>query len=199
MTESSSSKEGVKTSRQLNAQDQRLFEHWQRTFTPQSLYSPEDTPRKGHTLKDIPPPQDIPSPGISGRDRITPTPRSKAELAEQAAHNSTESQRQGCVSLVNKLFEHSPIIIFMNSALKKVGCSPPIYCTPCENRVFGGFHPAMGINICQNNVSSARRMESTLAHEMVHAFDHCRFKFDYGNLKHVACGEVVALTTHIES
>ena len=33
-------------------------------------------------------------------------------------------------------------------------------------------------------------MESTLAHEMVHAFDHCRFKFDYKNLKHIACSEV---------
>ena len=194
MTESPSSKERVNTPRQLNAQDQRLFEHWQRIFTPsQSLYSPEDTPRKGYTLKDIPPPQDIPSPGISGRDRITPLPRSKAELAQQAVQNRTESQRQGCTSLVNKLFEHSPIIIFMNSELKKVGCSPPIYCAPCENKVYGGFHPEMGISVCQNNIGSARRMESTLAHEMVHAFDQCRFKFDYRNLKHVACGEVVSL------
>jgi hypothetical protein len=36
-------------------------------------------------------------------------------------------------------------------------------------------------------------MESTLAHEMVHAFDHCRFKFNHGDLKHVACAEVSSL------
>jgi inner membrane protease ATP23 len=71
-----------------------------------------------------------------------------------------------------------------------VGCSPPIYCAPCPQRAHGGFHPATGITICQNHVPTVRRMESTLAHEMVHAFDECRFKVDYRNIKHVACGEV---------
>lgn len=33
-------------------------------------------------------------------------------------------------------------------------------------------------------------MEDTLAHELVHAFDHCRFKVDWGNLRHHACSEV---------
>lgn len=54
----------------------------------------------------------------------------------------------------------------------------------------GGFSQEMGIIMCENNNYTSRRMESTLAHEMVHAFDHCRFKFDHGNLKHVACAEV---------
>lgn len=27
-------------------------------------------------------------------------------------------------------------------------------------------------------------------HEMIHAFDHCRFEVDWGNLRHHACSEV---------
>lgn len=81
----------------------------------------------------------------------------------------------------------------MNSELQKVGCSPPVYCAPCPQKVHGGFHPDMGITICENHIPSKRRMESTLAHEMIHAFDHCRFKFDYNDLKHAACGEVCYL------
>jgi hypothetical protein len=178
-----------KRPRKLSLRDQRLFEHWRKTLTTPSLYSIEET--KGHSLKDIPAPDTSNLPqGIAPRNHVTPAPRSKDELVELADTQLTQKQHTGCVSLVNKLFEKSPIIIFMNSELKKVGCSPPIYCAPCPQPVHGGFHPAMGITICQNHIPSARRMESTLAHEMVHAFDQCRFKVDYQNIKHIACGEV---------
>jgi inner membrane protease ATP23 len=35
-------------------------------------------------------------------------------------------------------------------------------------------------------------MEDTMAHEMVHAYDHLRFKVDWDaqDLRHVACAEV---------
>jgi hypothetical protein len=29
-----------------------------------------------------------------------------------------------------------------------------------------------------------------MAHELIHAFDHCRFKVDWSNLRHHACSEV---------
>jgi len=153
--------------RELSLQDQKTFEHWRKTFSSLSLYSTADNP--SHTSN---------SSNSSDSNENVISPR------------QSERQHKGCVSLVNKLFEHSPIIIFMNSELKKVGCSPPIYCAPCPQRAHGGFNPDMGIVMCENHNSTKRRMESTLAHEMVHAFDHCRFKFDYDNLKHVACGEV---------
>jgi hypothetical protein len=183
-----------KSPRILNPRDRRIFEHWQQTFSAPTLYSVDDP--KSYSLQDIPPPA-LPSTtptGITPRQQTSPEPRSKNELAELADTQRTQKQHQGCVSLVNKLFESSPIIIFMNSELKKVGCAPPIYCAPCPQRVHGGFHPAFGITICQNHIPSRRRMESTLAHEMVHAFDMCRFKVDYQNIKHVACGEVCQVT-----
>lgn len=33
-------------------------------------------------------------------------------------------------------------------------------------------------------------MEDTLVHELVHMYDHCKFKVDWSNLRHHACSEV---------
>jgi len=160
MTDSESSDEPI-TPRRLTPRDERVFNHWRKTFASFSLHSASESTNSS-------------SPSVPSAD---------ARLSER--------QHKGCVSLINKLFETSPIIIFMNSELKKIGdCSPRIYCAPCSQPVHGGFHPDLGIVICENNIPSRRRMESTLTHEMVHAFDHCRFKFDHNNLKHLACAEV---------
>src|SRR2546423_15019657 len=57
---------------------------------------------------------------------------SGAESASSSSTQSSERQHRGCISLVNRLFETSPTIIFLHSELKKIGnCSPPIYCAPC--------------------------------------------------------------------
>ena len=170
----SSSHGGKKAHRKLNPGDQRQFEHWQKTLSRYPLLSVNESTASS-----------------SGRS----SPQSTAAETEPVDPRTRERQHSACVSVVNKLFDKSPIVIFMNSELKKVGCSPPIFCSPCPQNAFGGFHPDMGIVMCENHVTSTRRMESTLAHEMVHAFDHCRFKFDYDNIKHVACGEVYQFLT----
>ena len=77
----------------------------------------------------------------------------------------------------------------------------------------GGFDPEYGIQICANVVADKKQMEETLAHgnprmitfcskagrrltvilEMVHAYDHLRFKVDWEqNLRHAACTEIRA-------
>src|SRR5579859_1584767 len=172
MEETSSTKK-EESPRKLNEQDQQLFEHWRKTFTTFSLYSTNEPVQSTTSTS------------------TTPDPTFTKSTPGEANSSLTQRQHTGCINLVNKLFEKSPIIIFLNSELKKVGCSPPVYCAPCPQRVHGGFHPAFGITICQNHIPSKRRMESTLAHEMMHAFDECRFKVDYRNIKHIACGEVL--------
>ena len=54
----------------------------------------------------------------------------------------------------------------------------------------GGFSPDHGILICANEMRSRGHLEDTLAHEMVHAWDHLRFKVDWADLRHAACTEV---------
>lgn len=58
-------------------------------------------------------------------------------------------------------------------------------------RKAGGFDPDYGIQICANEMRDQGHLEDTMAHEMVHAYDHLRFKLDWtDNLRHAACTEV---------
>ncbi|KAF3915376.1 hypothetical protein AA313_de0206721 [Arthrobotrys entomopaga] len=69
-----------------------------------------------------------------------------------------------------------------------------ITCAPCTKNQAGGFHPHFGILLCQNKFRGRSHIEDTIAHELVHAYDHMRFKVDWNDLKHVACSEIRAST-----
>ena len=82
----------------------------------------------------------------------------------------------------------------MLDELRKVGCdmnTDDIICQPCNNQK-GGFQPSAGITLCSNVVVKTGEVEKTLMHELIHAFDHCRFKVDWSNKKHHACSEIRA-------
>ncbi|GIC84937.1 mitochondrial inner membrane protease ATP23 [Aspergillus udagawae] len=68
-----------------------------------------------------------------------------------------------------------------------------IYCRRCTSRKAGGFDPEYGILLCANEMKDQGHLEDTMAHEMVHAYDHLRFKVDWtDNLRHAACTEIRA-------
>ena len=66
----------------------------------------------------------------------------------------------------------------------------PIVCTPCGPDRGGGFAPDLGIILCQDGVFSRKHVEDTLAHELIHEWDHRRFHVDWNNLRMLACSEV---------
>lgn len=66
----------------------------------------------------------------------------------------------------------------------------PIYCSPCGADRGGGFAPNVGVILCQDKIFSKNHVEDTLAHELLHEWDHRRFKVDWQDLRHVACSEV---------
>ncbi len=68
--------------------------------------------------------------------------------------------------------------------------SSSIQCHPCPPTRSGGFSPEHGILLCQDRFFSKRHMEDTLTHELVHAFDHCKFDVKWDDLRHHACSEV---------
>jgi inner membrane protease ATP23 len=82
----------------------------------------------------------------------------------------------------------------MTENIQKLGgdlSSHNIYCRRCTNRKAGGFDPNYGILICANEMRDQGHLEDTMAHEMIHAHDHLRFKIDWtDNLRHAACTEV---------
>ncbi|CAK9784173.1 unnamed protein product [Cutaneotrichosporon oleaginosum] len=100
-----------------------------------------------------------------------------------------------CERWKKEMMTRSPIIVFMLKHLQLAGCPFPssaMQCHPCDASRAGGFSPEHGILLCQNRFMNRRHMEDTLAHELLHAFDHCRFRVDWMNLRHHACTEIRA-------
>lgn len=80
------------------------------------------------------------------------------------------------------------------------GCPVPenaIKCEPCSPTHAGGFTPSPypgTIRLCAGNFLSKNHMEATVAHELIHMYDQCKFKVDWQNLRHHACSEIRANT-----
>jgi inner membrane protease ATP23 len=97
-----------------------------------------------------------------------------------------------------------PVIRFLSDNIRQLGgdlSSHNIYCRRCTNRKAGGFDPEYGILLCANEMKDQGHLEDTMAHEMVHAYDHLRFKVDWSNnLRHAACTEVsLSLSIHFHN
>ncbi|WPG99341.1 Hypothetical protein R9X50_00215500 [Acrodontium crateriforme] len=100
------------------------------------------------------------------------------------------------------LFKYSPIIRFMKHNIDLLGPDDGsasinetnVRCRRCDTKQSGGFDPEYGILICANQLRNRGHLEDTLAHEMVHAYDHMRFKLDPYDLRHAACMEIRAST-----
>jgi inner membrane protease ATP23 len=65
-----------------------------------------------------------------------------------------------------------------------------VVCAPCHQKLAGGFSPQHGILRCQDGFMNKRHMEDTLVHELVHMYDHAKFRVDWHNIRHHACSEV---------
>ncbi|KAJ3224274.1 Mitochondrial inner membrane protease ATP23 [Clydaea vesicula] len=67
-----------------------------------------------------------------------------------------------------------------------------IKCAHCPSKLFGFFENSTGLTICQNNSKSQYITESTLVHELVHAYDFSTATLNDNNLSQRACSEVRA-------
>ena len=100
------------------------------------------------------------------------------------------------------LFKHSPIIQFLQHNIDLLGpatgkariTEENVRCKRCDTHQAGAFDTEYGIMLCANELRSRGHLEDTLAHEMVHAYDHMRYKLDPYDLRHAACMEIRAAT-----
>ncbi|OCF37940.1 mitochondrial inner membrane protease ATP23 [Kwoniella heveanensis CBS 569] len=123
------------------------------------------------------------------------TEEEKLEREKMKEMKTLEKDWDKCEAYKRDLMENSPMITFLLNHLRLSGCAFPssaLQCHPCPETRSGGFSPEHGILLCQNRFFSKKHMEDTLAHELLHAYDHCRFKVDWGNLRHHACSEIRA-------
>lgn len=88
--------------------------------------------------------------------------------------------------------------MFMTKHLARHGVavdSSSLSCHPCNKERAGGFSPELQeILLCQDGFIDKKHMEDTIVHELVHLYDHAKFKVDWTDLRHVACSEVI---THL--
>ncbi|KIW05912.1 uncharacterized protein PV09_03105 [Verruconis gallopava] len=106
-----------------------------------------------------------------------------------------ESDCKRCEDFRDWNFKHSPTVRFLREQIRTVGpdLKPEnVHCMRCPWDRKGGFDLNFGILLCANHLTTRKRLEDTLAHEMVHAYDYLRFEVDPQNLKHQACTEIRA-------
>lgn len=137
--------------------------------------------------------------------------RAPAEAEQIQEETSSEhSARLRAEQWKENLLRTSPMVRFMVKHLVLVGCNPvspregelppKIFIGMCPPDVAGGFSPSppdrppseAGLMVCANRLLGKTHMEDTLAHEMIHWWDHCRFNVDWSNLNHHACSEIRA-------
>ncbi|KAK6517974.1 Mitochondrial inner membrane protease atp23 [Arthrobotrys conoides] len=125
------------------------------------------------------------------------TPESIEEYRRDFDDYYAETLCKRCEENRDWLIQYSPIVRFMMDQIREVNgnlSSENIKCLPCNKDQAGGFHPKYGILLCQNKLRDRSHTEDTMAHEMVHAYDHMRFKVDWADFKHLACSEIRAST-----
>ncbi|ODN78745.1 mitochondrial inner membrane protease ATP23 [Cryptococcus amylolentus CBS 6039] len=123
------------------------------------------------------------------------SPAEQEERLKLQDAGKLEKDWDKCEKWKRDLSNYSPIVSFLLNHLRISGCAFPsssIQCHPCPENRAGGFAPEHGILLCQDRFFNKKHMEDTLAHELIHAYDHCRFKVDWGNLRHHACSEIRA-------
>uniref|UniRef100_A0A7M5V9P3 Mitochondrial inner membrane protease ATP23 n=1 Tax=Clytia hemisphaerica TaxID=252671 RepID=A0A7M5V9P3_9CNID len=101
-----------------------------------------------------------------------------------------------CVSMVEKSCAKGMYVKVLLDGLKKLGCdtgldTKNICCEPCEPRLTAAFDTdRKEVIVCENQMRNQKFMDNVLTHELIHAYDVCRAKFDQKNLEHLACSSI---------
>ncbi|QKX58999.1 uncharacterized protein TRUGW13939_06128 [Talaromyces rugulosus] len=128
---------------------------------------------------------------VSGR--MTTEGKEQFRIARDDRNEEADCKR--CEEQRDYLLRYSPVITYLSDNINQLGgniSSHNIYCRRCTKRQGGGFDPQHGIMVCANEMRDQSHLEDTMAHEMVHAYDHLRFKMNWDNLRHAACSEIRA-------
>ncbi|THV01886.1 hypothetical protein K435DRAFT_376205 [Dendrothele bispora CBS 962.96] len=124
---------------------------------------------------------------------------------EERMQDLQQLQIRRCEQTKKELMDTSPLVIFLLRHLRLSGCQVPesnIYCGACDTQALlrghpgahaGGYIPEIqSIKLCGGMFFSKQHQESTIAHELIHMYDQCKFKVDWSNLRHHACSEIRA-------
>lgn len=116
--------------------------------------------------------------------------------------------RTRCATMKARALEMNPRVSKLLGSLKELGCDPGpledfIQCTSrleAGKDLTGGFSTSTSaedgvrprVLMIEEHLPYQSIFDATLVHELVHAYDQCRGKIDWGNRYHLACSEVRA-------
>lgn len=140
------------------------------------------------------------------------TPEGQFHYREWRYKVHEERDCKRCDDYRDWAFRYSPVVRFLQGKVADLNGrldASNVVCRRCPARLeddgqvhrqSGGFSPSHGILLCANEIRDRKHLEDTLAHEMVHAWDHLRWKVDWTgdkDLKHAACTEVCRIDKDI--
>ncbi|TID23783.1 mitochondrial inner membrane protease atp23 [Venturia nashicola] len=128
---------------------------------------------------------------LSGQ--LSPAERNQYLAARDLAREESDVKR--CEAHRDWLLQNSPTVTFLRQQIAQTGPTierEQIRCKRCTTSQTGGFDSNYGILLCANHLPSRKLVEDTLAHELIHAYDHNRFTPSPTNLRHQACTEIRA-------
>ncbi|KAJ2505246.1 Mitochondrial inner membrane protease atp23 [Coemansia sp. RSA 2052] len=134
---------------------------------------------------------------ISAYTGIGLTNSQKEKQAQTAEFKKDLEDCKRCEKWRNDLLQTSPLVIFMAEHLEKskavfTASQANMPCMKCSEMRSGEYSSEGVIQLCYNRLQGKGHLETTMAHEMVHAYDDKNFNLDWYNLEHHACTEIRA-------
>ncbi|KAF1335634.1 Peptidase, partial [Globisporangium splendens] len=124
----------------------------------------------------------------------------KSLINTSKSGNEVDARHQRCEEMREEAITKCPRVSFLVNIMEKMGCKMDagFYSSvECVGQINGGFHldeaGKPGVVLCQNHIQDQEWMDRTLAHELIHAYDHCRAKMDWNNCEQHACSEASLL------
>ncbi|KAJ3032604.1 Mitochondrial inner membrane protease atp23 [Rhizophlyctis rosea] len=179
----------------LSAEEERTFSRWRSAFGAVTGSSSNPSPSSSASSSPSSPSSSTPSSKTSPTDLTTPEVIHLSRSLTDTEKAAQQKSLAKCEKWKSRLLQNSPIIRFMLSELEKSGCplsDSHFRCSPCPENRSGGFAPDFGVVLCAGHLMTRKRMEDTMVHELVHAYDHCTTKVDWGKCEHYACSEIRA-------
>ena len=130
------------------------------------------------------------------------TEEEKVKYESDYKHILDRKQCATCYRDRDWVLNYSPTVRFMVQQIKKLEAlgrynglkfdEGKIICDYCPDWKSGGFHPEVGVLLCQNRLRDKWHLEDTLSHELVHWYDNMKWNVDWLDLRHHACSEIRA-------
>lgn len=125
------------------------------------------------------------------------------KVGAKAATAEEEAQHTRCIERLDLALSRNAEVKKLMESIEQLGCTIPngfFECWPCQNDISGGFSVGGEGNkayvpkvvVCQNKHMESETFESTMVHELVHAYDTCRSKIDFSDCAQHACTEIRA-------